>query len=76
MVDARKIMGWVAAPDGTRVVCPRCEGRAFVRLGEVVPWHRALIMVLSQRRLIRTRSVRQDSRGSVHVPAATSNEQT
>ena len=38
MVDARKIMGWVAAPDGTRVVCPRCEGRAFIRLGEVVPW--------------------------------------
>jgi hypothetical protein len=51
MVDARKIMGWVAAPDGTRVVCPRCEGQAFIRLGEVGPWHRALASVLPQSRL-------------------------
>jgi len=35
MVDARKIAGWVTAPDGSRVVCPRCEGRAFISLGEV-----------------------------------------
>ena len=35
MMDARKISGWVTAPDGSRVVCPRCEGRAFIQLGEV-----------------------------------------
>ena len=35
MVDARRIAGWVTAPDGSRAVCPRCEGRAFIRLGEV-----------------------------------------
>ena len=35
MVDARKIAGWVTASDGSREVCPRCEGRAFIQLGEV-----------------------------------------
>ena len=35
MVDARRIAGWVTAPDGRRAVCPRCEGSAFIRLGEV-----------------------------------------
>ena len=35
MMDARKVMGWVAAADGSRAVCPRCEGRAFIRLSEV-----------------------------------------
>ena len=35
MMDARRIAGWVTAPDGSRAVCPRCEGRAFIRLGEV-----------------------------------------
>lgn len=35
MVDARRISGWITAPDGSRAVCPRCEGTAFIRLGEV-----------------------------------------
>ena len=39
MMDARKVMGWVTAADGSRAVCPRCEGRAFIRLSEVRgPW--------------------------------------
>lgn len=35
MMDARKVMGWITAADGSRAVCPRCEGAAFIRLSEV-----------------------------------------
>jgi hypothetical protein len=35
MVDARKVAGWIAGPDGQRIVCPRCEGEAFIRINGV-----------------------------------------
>ena len=42
MVDARKLAGWVTAPDGHQMPCPRCEGDAFIRLDGVGTSHAAL----------------------------------
>ena len=47
MVDARKLAGWVTAPDGRQMPCPRCEGEAFIRLNGVrVLQHDALADML------------------------------